>query len=95
MVTVTIAGDNQLSRPRVPFLHDDLVSDTATGGVKVHAVLFCERLDLFILGEVGRRLILDIVIECKNGLPWIMKARAREGDEFGYYGPGVVVGHAV
>ena len=74
MVTVTIAGDNHFSRPCVTFLHDDLVSDTATGGVEVHAVLFCKRLDLLILDEIGRRLILDIVIECKNGLPWIMEA---------------------
>lgn len=95
MVAVTVAGDHHLPWPSVALLNDNLMSDTATGGVKVNPMLLGKCFNLPVLGEIRGRLVLYIMVEGEDRLPWIVKTRAGEGKEFGDDRSGVIVSHPV
>lgn len=65
---MTVAGDCEGVWERVPFLHEHLVAYAPTGRVEVDTVNARERLDRRILFQVLLRLVLYVVIECKDDL---------------------------
>jgi len=71
------------------------MADAGTGRVEIHAFLGCEGLDLAILGEVGLRLVLDIVIESENRLVRVVDMIGTYGAKLLHDRGGVVVSHHV
>jgi hypothetical protein len=74
-----IASDDHLARPGVPFLDHDLVSDPTSRREKVYVVGLGKLFDLGVFGEVGSRLVLDVVVERKDGLTRVEDLGALEG----------------
>ena len=65
---MTVARDRHDSRKRVALLNHDLVADSSSSGVEVDPVGARERLDARVLGEVGGRAVLDVVVEREDRL---------------------------
>ena len=72
-----------------------VVADARARGVEVDGVLAGELLDLGVLAQVLRRLVLDVVVDGEDGLARIVDLRRADLLELGDHGGGVVMGHHV
>ena len=72
MVAVAVRGHTHSARPCIPLFYHNLVTYTATWWKMINRMLFCKGLDLLILLEIGITGVLDIMIERKDDLTWIM-----------------------
>ena len=72
---MTVAGHCERVREGVTLLYEDLVANATTGGVEVDAMLPREGFNSSVLGQVLRRLVLNVVVEGENQLLGIVYAR--------------------
>ncbi len=68
MITMTITGNHHLTRPCITLLDHDLMTDTPSSRIKINPVITCKFLNLFVLGLIGYGLVLNVVVEGKDGL---------------------------
>ncbi|RLE28493.1 MAG: hypothetical protein DRJ61_16315, partial [Acidobacteria bacterium] len=59
------------------------------------AELRCKGLDRTVFFEIGRRGVLDVMVQRKDRLGWIGHFLRADLPEFGNHGAGIVVGHNV
>lgn len=76
-----VGSDGQGVRESVSFLDHDLVADAASGRVKVDAVFLGEFLDFSVFGQVLFGFVLDVVVQCKDGLLGVVNASGTDGLE--------------
>ena len=80
---MAVRCDGERVRKGIAFLDEDLVPDSAAGGVEVDAVLAGEHLDACVLSEVLLRLVLDVVVEGEHRLRRAVYALCADGLEPG------------
>jgi hypothetical protein len=77
----------------VASLDHHLVPNSRAGGVKLDALLAGECLDRGVLRQVGRRLVLHVVIQNDDAAGWIGERSRPHREETLVHRGGVVVGH--
>jgi len=90
-----VGRHNERARQDVAVRHHDLMADAGAGRVEVDALLSGEGLDLAVLGQVGLRLVLNVVVERENRLARIVDAIGTDGAKLLHDRGGVVVSHHV
>lgn len=93
MITMTVTRHDHLARPSISFLYHNLMPNPPSCRVKVHIVLLGKRLDFGVFLDICLRLVLHVVVEREDGLARILYGLAREREELGDDGSGVVVCH--
>ena len=94
-VRVPVRRDAERIRPRIAFFDHDLMADAAPCRIKVDPVLLGKRFDLAVLGEIIRRRILNVVIQCEHRLARIGNLLRADALELGNDRAGVVMRHHV
>jgi hypothetical protein len=92
---VTVTRNRHGPRPRIALLYHNLMSDSSSSRIEIHALLLGKLLNLPILFQVCLALVLDVVIEGHNDLLGIVDLGGSDGHELQGDWPRVVMCHAV
>src|SRR6266567_130637 len=79
----------------VALFHHYLMRNARAWRIKINAVFTSECLDLRVFGQIFRRSVLDVVIDCEDRLRWICDRCRPDLLELWNHGAGVVVRHHV
>jgi hypothetical protein len=94
-IGMAVGGYHQGARPGVALLAHDLMPDPASGGIKIDILLFGEDLNRGIFFEIGLIPILNIMVQGKYSLAWIVNFLRPYPLEFGNNGACVIVSHNI
>ena len=92
-IGVRIGRDHKRSRHNISPLHHDLVSNTRTRRIEIHAVIFREAFNRLILVQIRVFFILDVVIQRKHQLPGIVNLLRADGLKLLHHRRSIVMRH--